>query len=295
MPRHARPSWRERENSRRDSRQNAISGAGLTARAPRSPAGLSRLVPRTLRAGLPVLEAHRGADRLTTGHRPTSTPSIIRPCPAGQHPRTHRPRRRRIPRPRTAARRSPRSRPNQTGRRTRGRPPSSSPHQATATRRCSAVPGRQGAGPPAAAPAGLQADRSRPSAAQGFCAAIHSGQRPIHSRRAAAQRRRRRPGSQRRFLGLRRLRKQRRRQGNCGIETAPGPHQLDSYTRRRSTAPTAPCLALFYFPAAAPDLPRASVARSHARSRIICVIRNAPPADGRMHRCAFRITCDYTE
>ena len=85
MPRHARLSWRERENSRRDSRQNAISGTGLTARAPRSPAGLSRLVPRTLRAGLPVLEAHRGADRLTTG-------------------------RRRIPRPRTAVRRPPRSR-----------------------------------------------------------------------------------------------------------------------------------------------------------------------------------------
>ena len=137
--------------------------------------------------------------------------------------------------------------------------------------------------------AGLQDDRGRPSAAQGF---LRRHSQPARSCTAQTPAR---PGSHRRFLGLRCLRKRRRRQGNCGIETAPGPHQLDSDTRRRSTAPTAPRLALFYFPAAAPDLPRASVARSHARSRIICVIRNAPPADGRMHRCAFRITCDYTE
>ena len=47
----------------------------------------------------------------------------MRPCSTGQHPRRHRPRRRRIPRPGTAARRSPRSRPNQTGGRTRGETP----------------------------------------------------------------------------------------------------------------------------------------------------------------------------
>ena len=96
--RHTRSSWRELENSRRASCQNATAGTGLTAPSPRSPAGLSRLVPRTLGAGLPVLEAHRGADRLTD--RPSAnvnsgaggTPSTIRPCPAGQHRRTHRPR-----------------------------------------------------------------------------------------------------------------------------------------------------------------------------------------------------------